>query len=226
MTLHEYPDIEQGTDQWLDLRRGMITASVIGRLITPKTIKPAGNPDSRAPIAELAAERITGWSEPNFANWDMQRGTDCEPIARNMYSEHHAPVTEMGFMVRDDWGFKIGFSPDGLVADDGLIEVKCPRAKGHVQTILSGEVPSQYMAQCQTGLLVSGRDWVDFVSFCGGLPLWKTRVTPDQRWVDAILETAQQTELAIESMVNRYQGAVIGLPATERLLIDNLGLVF
>lgn len=218
MSLTEYPEIEQGTDAWHELRRGMITASVIGRLITPKTIKPAGNPESRALVAQLAAERITGWTDSTYVNADMQRGNDCEPLARDKYSENYTPVTEMGFQVRDDWGFNIGYSPDGLVGDDGLIEVKSPRAKTHIQTILSGDVPLEHMAQCQTGLLVSGREWVDFISYCGGLPMWRVRVTADSRWVDAILETAEQTELAIESMVNRYQGAVIGLPQTERIL--------
>lgn len=227
MTLHEYRDIDQGSDEWLELRRGMVTASTIGRLITPKTIKPAGNPDSRALIAELAAERIAGWSEPNYVNGDMQRGNDCEPIARDKYAEHYGvDVTAMGFMVRDDWGFRFGYSPDGLVADDGLIEVKAPRMKTHIQTIISGEVPVEYMAQCQAGLIVSGREWVDFISFYGGLPMKTIRVQPEQRWVDAIRQASQDAELAIESMVNRYQGAVTGLPTTERIIFDNLGLVF
>lgn len=220
MTLHEYTDIEQGTDQWLDLRRGMLTASTIGRLITPKTIKPAGNPDSRALIAELAAERITGWSEDVYVNRHMQRGNDCEPLARDLYSELHAPVTELGFMVEDDLGGKgirFGYSPDGLVESDGLIEVKAPEAKTHIQTVISGEVPPGNMAQCQAALLVSRRDWLDFLSYSPGLPMWRKRVTPDPRWVDAILTTVEEAELAIESMVNRYEGAVVGLPKTERL---------
>lgn len=221
MTLIEYRDVEQGSDQWLDLRRGLITASTIGRLITPKTIKPAANPDSRALIAELAAERITGWSDPVYVNGDMQRGNDCEPLARDLYSEKYAPVTELGFMIEDnlgDKGLKLGYSPDGLVSDDGLIEAKAPRAKTHIQTILSGEVPLYNMAQCQTGLLVSGREWLDFISYSPGLPMWRTRVFPDPRWQEAIIATVEQAELAIESMVNRYQGAVIGLPTTERIL--------
>ncbi|WP_332645077.1 lambda exonuclease family protein [Aeromicrobium sp.] len=221
MTLHEYKDVDQGSDEWLDLRRGLITASTIGRLITPKTIKPAGNPDSRALIAELAAERIAGWSDPVYVNSHMQRGKDCEPLARDLYSERYAPVTEIGFLVEDNVGgngFKLGYSPDGLVSADGLIEVKAPEAKTHIQTILSGEVPPGNMAQCQSGLLVSGRDWLDFLSYSPGLPMWRTRVLPDPRWAEAIIATVEQAELAIESMVNRYQGAVIGLPATERIV--------
>lgn len=222
MTLHEYKDLEQGSDSWLDARRGMITASTIGRLITPKTLKPAGNPESRALIAELAAERITGWSETVYVNADMERGVESEPLARDLYSEHYGiPVAETGFMVEDNLGgkgFRFGYSPDGLVGDDGLIEAKAPRAKTHIQTILSGEVPLYNMAQVQAGLLVSGREWLDFLSYHGGLPMWRKRVTPDPRWFAAILQTVEEAELAIESMVNRYQGAVIGLPTTERIV--------
>lgn len=221
MALIEYKDVEQGTDEWLDLRRGMITASTIGRLITPKTVKIAANPDSRALVAELAAERITGWSDPTYVNADMQRGNDDEPRARDKYTEHYGAVTEMGFLVEDNLGglgYRLGYSPDGLVGDDGLIEVKSPRAKGHVLAVLNADVPPEYMAQCQAGLLVSGRKWLDFIPYCGGQPLWRTRVYPEQRWVEAILETVEQTELAIESMVNRYQGAVAGLPQTERIV--------
>jgi len=221
MTLTEYADLEQGSDEWLKVRRGMITASTIGRLITPKTIKPAGNPDSRALIAELAAERITGWSDPVYVNADMQRGTDDEPRARDLYSEKYAPVTELGFMVEEDLGgrgLRLGFSPDGLVGDDGLLEIKSRRPKKHLETILSGEVPVENRAQIQAGLLVSRRAWCDYVSYCSGMPMWRTRVTPDTRWVEAIVATVEQAELSIESMVNRYQGAVIGLPQTDRVV--------
>jgi hypothetical protein len=82
-------------------------------------------------------------------------------------------------MVRDDWGFSLGYSPDGLVGDDGLIEVKCRRQKKHLQTILADEVPPENMAQLQCGLLVSGREWIDYVSYCGGMPMYVKRVYPD-----------------------------------------------
>ena len=121
ITWHE---AQQGTDEWLTARRGIITASVVGRLLTP-TGRVASNDHSRAFPFELAAERITGTSEYVFVNDDMQRGNLHEPIARDKYADTNGvTVQQVGFMVRDDWGFPIGYSPDGLVDDDGLLEVK------------------------------------------------------------------------------------------------------
>lgn len=217
MTVRTYKDLEQGTEEWLALRRGMVTASVVGQLITPKTIKPASNDYSRALTASLVAERIAGYSEPVYVNADMQRGNDDEPYARDAYAKHYAPVDEVAFIVRDDWGFKIGYSPDGLVKDDGLIEIKSRRAKKHLTTILADEVPLENMAQCQTGLLVTGRDWLDYVSYCSGLPLYVKRVMPDPRWFQAITEAVELFELNASDMIRKYEAAVEGRPATERI---------
>ena len=218
MSLIELPELIQGTDEWLEQRRGMVTASVVGQLITAKTLKPASNDYSRALVAQLVAERITGWTDPTYMSDDMLRGVEDEPRALDVYSEHHAPVRVTGFMVRDDWGFRIGYSPDGLVGDDGLVEVKSRRPKKHLQTILAGEVPAENMPQIQCGLLVSGREWCDYVSYCGGMPLWVKRVPPDERWFDAIREAVAAFEKTAAEMVAAYQQATKGLPATERVV--------
>lgn len=218
MTLIELADLIQGSEEWYDQRRGMLTASVIGQLITPSTLKPCDNPKSRSIVAELAAERITGFTEPSYASDDMLRGHDVEPLAVEAYSEHYAPVTPGGFMVRNDLGFNIGYSPDGLVGADGLVECKSRRAKKHLQTILAGAVPTENMAQCQAGLLVSGRMWLDYVSFCGGMPLYRKRVEPDERWFHAIVQAATAFERAVEQIVANYHEAVEGLPMTERIV--------
>lgn len=218
MSLTVLPDLIQGTDEWHDQRRGMVTASVVDQLITTKTIKPAANDASRSLVALLVAERITGWTDPTFVGDDMLRGWEDEPRAVEAYGEHFAPVTTAGFMVRDDWGFRIGYSPDGLVGDDGLVEVKSRRPKKHLQTILSGEVPAENMAQIQCGLLVSGRAWCDYVSFCGGMPLYRIRVQPDERWQEAIPAAVSAFEETAAHMVQQYQAATAGLPMTDRSL--------
>lgn len=218
MTLTILPDLVQGSPEWFDQRRGMVTASEIGTIITASTAKPANNMQSRAYAALITAERITGWTEDTYVSPDMFRGSRDEPYAINAYTEtRDCMVTFAGLMVRDDWGFKIGYSPDGLVDDDGLIEVKSRAPKKHVQTILADEVPLENVAQCQTALLVSGRDYVDYVSFCGGMPLWVKRVEPDPAWQAAIVAAVEAFEEAVEAMTATYYNRVGSLPNTERV---------
>ena len=217
MSLKIYEDLEQGTPEWLAARCGIVTASVVGQLITPKTVKPAANDYSRALAMTLTAERITGHVEPIHENHDMLRGTLDEPFARDKYAEHYAPVTEVGFMVLDYIGFKIGYSPDGLVGEDGLIEIKSRRQKKHLSTILADEVPLENMAQIQCGLLVSGRNWLDYVSYCSGMPLYVKRVEPDPKWSQAILAAVEAFEVSAAQMIDTYDAAVKGRPATERI---------
>jgi putative phage-type endonuclease len=220
MTLTIFDDLEQGSDEWLDARRGIITASAISKLLTP-TGRVASNDYSRALTLELAAERITGLTEHVFVNADMQRGNDVEPLARDLYAEHYGrPVTQVGFMVEDKWGFPIGYSPDGLVGDDGLIEVKGPRAKKHLATILADEIPAEYMPQVQTGLLVSGRTWCDFLSYSGGMPMYPIRVHADPKWADAIVSAATLFEHNIQQIVSTFTERTNGLPATEPLVTE------
>jgi hypothetical protein len=218
MTLHEYPNVAQGSEEWHELRRGIVTASVIKGLVTPATIKPAQNPEARAIVALLVAERITGFTDETYVGMDMERGWDDEPRAVETYSQHYEPVTTTGFMVREDTGYRIGYSPDGLVGDDGLIEIKSRRPKKHLQTILADEVPADVMPQIQCGLLVSGRKWCDYLSYCGGMPLWRKRVEPDPRWQKAIVEAVELFELAAQVMAATYEKAVAGLPTTERVV--------
>ena len=216
MTLTVHDNLIQGSEEWLAVRRGMVTASVVGQLITAKTLKPAANDYSRGLTATLVAERITGWTDPVYVSDDMFRGTVEEPIARAKYAEHHAPVTEVGFMVRDEGDWRLGYSPDGLVGVDGLIEIKSRRSKAQVATILADEVPLTNVAQLQAGLLVTGRKWIDYVSFSAGLPLYVKRVYPDPAWHAAIVEAVTAFERVATEMVADYQAAVQGLPMTER----------
>src|SRR5690606_13451562 len=150
----------------------------------------------------LAAERITGWTDPTFIGDDMWRGIDDEPKAREKYSECYAEAAEAGFMVEDKWGVQIGYSPDGLVGDDALIEIKPRRSKTQLATILDDEVPTENMAQLQCGLLVSGRKWIDYVSYCGGMPLYVKRVMPDPKWHDAIVSAVDMFERTVAEIID------------------------
>lgn len=218
MSLKTYRDLEQGSDEWRQARCGILTASVMGQMISPKTLKVADNETSRTLTRHLVAERITGHVEDTFTSDDMLRGTLDEPHARDIYAEHYAPVEEVGFMVRTSkTGCALGYSPDGLVGADGLIEIKSRRQKHQLATILADEVPQQYMAQIQTGLLVSGRQWCEFISYCGGMPLYVKRVEADPVWHEAIVSALQQFETTAGEMIHAYQQATKDAPMTERV---------
>lgn len=221
MSVYTYPDLEQGTEEWRQARAGIITASVIGSLITPGTIKAASNETSRALTVSLAAERITGHVEPIFVTDDMMRGHEEEPLARAEYEQRHqVQVAELGFMVREHNGTRVGYSPDGLVGDDGLIEVKSRKQKKHVRTVLDDAVPVENMAQLQCGLWVTGRDWIDYLSYSAGMAMWEKRVTPDPRWFAAIEDAATKFEEAATAMVATYTTATHGLPLTKRHALE------
>jgi putative phage-type endonuclease len=221
LTVHN--KLEQRSDAWYAARRGIVTASMVGQLVTP-TLRVADNDTSRGVTAGLVAERITGVTETGFINDDMWRGIEMEPHARDVYSGHYQQAVECGFMRRDEAGWTLGYSPDGLVAEDGLVEIKCPRAKGHVATIVRGEVPAYYMAQCQAALLVSGRQWIDYVSFHAGLPLFVKRVLPDPAWHDAIVAACRKFETTAAEQVAAYEQATTGLAPTERVLEMEMSL--
>lgn len=221
MTLHVFDELEQGTPEWLAARCGIVTASVIGQLITPKTVKPASNDYSRALTAHLAAERITRYVEPIYENADMRRGTLSEPYARDLYAKHAGvTVNEVGFIVREEPTWKLGFSPDGLIGDDGLLEIKSPRQKKHLATVLANEAPLEHMAQIQTGLLVTGRKWLDFVSYNGGMRLFVKRVYPDPKWQEAIISAVTAFEENAAQMIANYETNTKDAPDTERIDFD------
>jgi hypothetical protein len=196
-------DIEQGSEEWHALRCGILTASEMKFIVTP-TLKPASNDKERAHLFELLGQRITQHTEPRYISDDMLRGHEDEIEARIRYAENFAPVTECGFVTNDDHGFVIGYSPDGLVDYDGLIECKSRRQKYQVETILADRVPEEYMLQIQTGLLVTGREWLDFVSYCAGLPMFVKRVFPDARYQEAIIAAAIGFEYRLQIEQEKY----------------------
>lgn len=183
----------------------------------PSVLTSANNDTSRALALTLAAERITRHVEYVHPTWDMQRGTDDEPWARMAYAEHaQVHVEEVGFITREEADYKLGFSPDGLVGDDGLIEIKSRKPHTQISTILEDRVPGYNVAQIQCGLYVSGRKWCDYISFAQGLPLYVKRVRPDTAWFNAIDAAARAFETNIAEIITRYNTATHGLPTTER----------
>lgn len=219
MTITFHSEVVQGSDAWLDMRCGLLTASEVCRIMTP-TGKVANNDKSRAHVWELAAQRITRYVEPMYVSEEMLRGVEDEFYARQAYAERYAPVEQTGFITNDRWGFTIGYSPDGLVGSDGLVEIKSRRQRFQVQTIVEhltgGTIPDDYVLQCQTGLLVSEREWLDFISYSGGLPMCVVRVWPDDAVQGAIIEAAAAFEAQLAEKMQIYTEATAGLNPTER----------
>ncbi|WP_062077756.1 lambda exonuclease family protein [Demequina globuliformis] len=219
--LTTYPELEQRSLEWFDARRGIVTASAVGSLLTT-TLKVADNETSRSYLRTLVAERITGRIIETRQTDAMLTGILDEPIARDIYREHFNPVREFGFFVRDlGNGAKLGYSPDGLVGGDGLVEIKSATTtpKTQIARALGAPVEHAYMAQMQAGMLVTGRKWCDFVSYSGGMPLHVKRIEADPDWHGAILAAVDTFEERAQEMERAYSLATEGMPATE--LIDH-----
>lgn len=221
-------DYDQGSTRWLEARCGLLTASEFDRIITP-TLKIADNPKSRAHLWELAAQRITGYVEPQYISDAMLRGQEDEILAREDYAKHYAPVQVCGFVTNNKWGFTLGCSPDGLVGDDGLIEVKSRGQKFQVQTICEyfedGTTPDDFTIQVQGQMLVTERKWCDLISRCGGLHQIAMRVEADDRIQAAILDAAAKFEARINEVVAQYQAALasdLRLIPTERRVEEEM----
>ena len=214
MSINYNYSIEQGTPEWLEARSGLVTASTVGKLVTP-TGKIANNDTVRQMAFQLASERITGRTEPTPTSYHMERGHIEEVFARELYQDNYEPVSTCGFITSDEMGFTVGYSPDGLVGDDGLIEIKSRMAKFQVQTICSGEVPKEYMLQLQFGLMVTGRKWIDFVQYSNGMPLFVERVGPDQIMFETMQEAVSLFEDRVALIIEEFKAKADGLVVAE-----------
>ncbi len=225
MSLTEHPEMIQGTPEWHDQRRGMVTASAVSQLVTSSTLKPASNDKERSHLYDLLAQRVTQHVEPSYQSYDMERGNFDEEHARAKYSATYAPATECGFITNSKWGFTLGYSPDGLVGDEGLIEAKSRIPKWQMQTLVeyvaNDEVPPDFVIQVQSALLISERKWCDFVSYSGGMMMATVRAYPDPRVQDAILAAASAFEARLADKLAIYEAMLASdarLVPTERLI--------
>lgn len=161
-------DIIQGSQEWLAMRLGKVTASRVADVVARTK---SGYGASRANyMAQLIAERLTGTAPDGFSNAAMQWGTDMEPQARAAYEFHtDADVVEIGFVDHPKI-LMSGASPDGLVGTDGLVEIKCPNTATHLETLLTGTVPTKYETQMFWQMACTGRMWCDFASYDPRLP--------------------------------------------------------
>jgi hypothetical protein len=163
-------DIEQGTAEWLALRVGKVTSSRICDVLA--TIQKKGEAAARKNYrAEIVCEILTGVAVQEYVTREMQWGIDQEQFGRAAYElQQEVLVSPIGFAVHP-FIERFGASPDGLVGDDGLVEIKCPSTATHLEYLLAGVVPAEYEPQMLTAMACSGRKWCDFVSFDPRLPL-------------------------------------------------------
>lgn len=160
--------MEQGSDLWLEARRGKVTASRIADL-TAKT-KSGWGASRKNYEAQLISEILTGAVAESYSNSAMLHGTETEPAARAAYEfMQEVDVVEVGFVDHPTIE-GTGASPDGLVGEDGMLEIKCPNTATHIDTLLVQKVPSKHNKQMQWQMACAGREWCDFVSYDNRLP--------------------------------------------------------
>lgn len=191
--------VEQLTPEWLHMRCGIVTASRMADVVA-KLKRKDGEAACRLNYKkELVYEVLTGRAWEHYVTPAMEAGIDNEPLARAAYEiANDVEVVQGGFFLHDRIA-RLGASPDGLVGDDGLIEIKCPTTATHLDTLVSGEIPDEYTWQMLTEMACSGRQWCDFVSFDARLPkrfqMFVKRFPRDEKLISALeIETLQFLE--------------------------------
>lgn len=192
--------VEQNSDEWFALRRGKFTASTFKDLFMGENTQ--GYKDA---IYKVAFERLTNTSPESFTNEYMQRGTELEPEAMAWYEfEKNVEVIKAGFFEYNDW---IGASPDGLVGDSGLIEIKCPKFSTMMDYLIKKELPKTYFHQVHGQLLVTDRQWCDFLAYHPSLPKFVLRVERDKKIDDEILDKLFEAIKKAETIINKLKVA-------------------
>lgn len=200
--------IEQGTPEWHQLRLGKVTASRVADILAQTRTGPSASRQNY--LIELALQRSTGTIEPSYTNAAMEWGTQTEPQARVAYEVETGNFVDQVAFIDHPTIANFGCSPDGLIGDDGLIEIKCPNSATHWEYFKAKKPPQKYVTQIQTQLCVTGRKWCDFVSFDPRMPsrsqLLIVRVDRDEAFIAEIEEKVKQFLSEVEVEVNLMKG--------------------
>jgi len=200
--------MEQKTDEWYAARVGKVTASRVADVVAKTKSGYSTSRDNY--MAQLVCERLTGKPAESFSNAAMQWGTETEPLARAAYeAKMDILVDEVGFIDHPTI-VNSGASPDGLVGEDGLIEIKCPNTSTHIDTLLSQTVPKKYADQIFWQMACTGRQWCDFVSYDPRLPsdlqLFIKRIPRDDQYIKLleaeVIEFLTQTAHKVAQLLN------------------------
>lgn len=197
-------DIEQGTPEWLALRLGIATASELDCLLVSGKHPTGFGVAAFTYMDQLIGERITEEAaELPFQTKATIRGHEQEGVALELYeAREEVKVQKVGIILNRG----IGYSPDGLIGTDGLIEIKTKLPKFQVGVILSGEVPKEHVAQCQGGLWASDREWIDFISYWPGMPLFVKRMSRDEAMIRKIAERVKLFYEILDERMNKVLG--------------------
>ena len=199
--------IEQGSPEWLAIRLGKVTASRITDVLAKgKSGEAATREDYRT---ELVVQRLTNEPGESFTNAAMEWGTQTEPMARIAYeAQANVFVEQVAFVDHPtiEW---FGCSPDGLVGETGLVEIKCPASKNHLKYLLTGKPPAKYVPQMQCQMAVTGREWCDFVSYDPRLPedlqLFVVRLERDVSYIMAMEEEVDKFLKEVSGMYSKLK---------------------
>lgn len=200
-------EIIQGSPEWHAIRLGKVTASRVADVIAKTKNGPAASRKNY--MAELVIERLTGHVADGYTSVAMQWGTDTEPQARLAYEFHrNVDVVQVGFIPHPRIADS-GASPDGLVEDNGLVEIKCPQSATHMETLDSGIVPAKYITQMQWQMACTGREWCDFVSFDPRFPapmqFFVKRVERNDEMIRMLEEEVEQFLTELREIVERLR---------------------
>ena len=180
--------MEQRSEEWFAARLGKVTASRVADIVAKTKSGYSTSRDNY--MAELICERLTGNGGDFYVNAAMQWGTETEPLARAAYEGYVDVLVDEVAMITHPRIEQAGASPDGLVGDEGLVEIKAPNTATHIDTLLSQSVPGKYNTQMQWQMACTGRKWCDFVSFDPRLPkelqLFVKRVDRDDAYIDML----------------------------------------
>jgi len=206
--MHEvnYHEVIQGSPGWLELRIGKISASRAKDLLA--TVRYGEAAGYRNYKTELAVERITGKRAERYVTKQMEYGTETEGVAATMYQLQTGNIATVCGAFEID-GSNVLASPDRLVGDDGLVEIKNREISNHLESLLSDKVPDEYYKQIQFQLWVTNRKWCDYVSYGDEMPenaqLFIKRIERDEEVINEIIERVEQIEDDITKLIEAVQ---------------------
>tara|TARA_R110002012_G_scaffold106831_2_gene248116 strand:+ start:3685 stop:4296 length:612 start_codon:yes stop_codon:yes gene_type:complete len=199
-------NMEQGTPEWLAARLGRVTMSELKTLLANGKGPGGFGTGAFSYMHQLIGERMTGeLAEPFQGNVHTRRGHEMEGVARKLYVAATGELApqEVGIILNHN----VGYSPDSLVGANGLLEIKTKLPKFQIELLLNGEIPSEHVAQCQGGLWVSEREWIDFVSYWPGMPLFIKRAYRDDIMISTIAERVESFHEEMERRISQVMAA-------------------